>query len=121
MWPPEQRGTLLSPTCRPTPNLVTVLAPGFETYQSSEIVVGQGKVITLPAFLLHIAEADTSITVKPTEVIAAEQMRDLEKQRFLGIIPNFYTSYIFNAAPLTAKQKFTLAAHDRFDPISSWP
>ena len=57
------------------------------------------------------------MTVRPTEEIAAEQIRAEEKQRLIGFIPNFYTSYIHDAAPLSTKQKFSLAMHDTFDPV----
>jgi hypothetical protein len=58
------------------------------------------------------------VTVRPTELIAAEQIRAEEKQRLIGVIPNFYTSYIYDAAPLTWKQKFSLAARGTFDPVA---
>jgi hypothetical protein len=50
-------------------------------------------------------------------VIAAAQVKAEEKQRVLGVIPNFYTSYIPNAVPLSAKQKYTFAIRDTFDPV----
>ena len=65
--------------------------------------------------LLSIAGSATSIVVRPTEVIAAEQIKAQEQQRFFGIFPNFYVSYVPDAAPLTSKQKLSLAAHDTFD------
>jgi hypothetical protein len=34
------------------------------------------------------------VTVRPTDLIAAEQIKAEEKQRPIGVIPNFYTSYI---------------------------
>jgi hypothetical protein len=58
------------------------------------------------------------VTVRPTDLIAAEQIRAEEKQRLVGIIPNFYTSYIRDAAPLNWKQKFSLAARNTFDPVT---
>ncbi len=97
---------------------LTAANSGFQTFQSAEILLGPAQDLTLPAFSLHIAEADSTITVRPDEVVAAEQIRALEKQRFLGVIPNFYTSYVYDSAPMTAKQKFSLAARDRFDPVS---
>ena len=39
------------------------------------------------------------VIVRPTEVIAAEQIKAEEKQRLLGVLPNFYTSYVYDAAP----------------------
>jgi hypothetical protein len=40
------------------------------------------------------------VVVRPTEVVAQMQMQAQEKQRLVGILPNFYTSYVWNAAPL---------------------
>jgi hypothetical protein len=51
-------------------------------------------------------------------VIAAQQIKAEEKQRVFGAIPNFYVSYVYDAASLTAKQKFTLSLHDTFDPFN---
>jgi hypothetical protein len=36
----------------------------------------------------------------------------------LGIIPNFYVTYVPNAAPLTPKQKYNLAWRLNIDPVS---
>jgi hypothetical protein len=51
-------------------------------------------------------------------VIAAEQIKAEEKQRLIGVIPNFYISYVHDPAPMTTKQKFSLASRDTFDPVS---
>ena len=59
-----------------------------------------------------------AVTVRPTELVAAEELRTEEKQRLLGVIPNFYTSYIYDAAPLTVKQKFSLAVRNGVDPAA---
>ena len=45
-------------------------------------------------------------------------MREEEKQRVLGFVPNFYVSYVPHAAPLNAKQKFTLAWKTTIDPVT---
>jgi hypothetical protein len=58
------------------------------------------------------------MTVRPTEIIAAEQMRAEEKQRLIGFFPNVYTSYAYDTAPLTSKQKFSLATRGTFDPVA---
>ena len=49
--------------------------------------------------------------------MAQEQIKEQEKQRVLGIFPNFYVSYVPNAAPLTSKQKFELAWKTTVDPV----
>jgi hypothetical protein len=48
---------------------------------------------------------------------AAEQLKKQEKQRILGIVPNFNTSYVEDAAPLSRTQKFSLAFHSAVDPF----
>jgi hypothetical protein len=58
------------------------------------------------------------VVVRPAEFVAAEQIRAAEKQRLMCVIPNFYTSYVIDAAPLTAKQKFQFAVRGTFDPVS---
>jgi hypothetical protein len=65
-----------------------------------------------------VAAASMEVTVRPTDLIAAEQIRAAEKQRLVGVVPNFYTSYIYDAAPLTWKQKFSLAVRGTFDPVA---
>ena len=57
------------------------------------------------------------VGVSPVEV-AEEQLKVEEKQRVLGVIPNFYVSYIPNPVPLTYKQKFKLAWKTTVDPVT---
>jgi hypothetical protein len=49
---------------------------------------------------------------------AEEQLKQQQKQRVLGIVPNFNTSYIYGAASLTAGQKFRLAFRSQIDPAA---
>ena len=98
--------------------LVIVNAKGFAPFTSAEFALGVRQAYEVPGLSLSIATANMEVTVLPTEVIAAGQIRAEEKQRLIGIIPNFYTSYIFDAAPLTWKQKFSLASRNTFDPIT---
>lgn len=49
---------------------------------------------------------------------AAEQVRQQEKQRVLGIVPTFNTTYVSNAVSLTAGQKMNLAFHSTMDPFA---
>jgi Carboxypeptidase regulatory-like domain len=98
--------------------LVIVNAEGFATFTSVEFLVTMRQSYEVPGVSLSIATANIEVTVHPTEFIAAQQIKAAEKQRLIGIIPNFYTSYIFDAAPLTAKQKFLLAVRGTFDPVA---
>jgi len=49
---------------------------------------------------------------------AAEQVKQEEKQRILGVVPNFGTTYLSNAASLTAAQKMQLAFRSAIDPAT---
>lgn len=49
---------------------------------------------------------------------AQEQLKAEEKQRILGIVPYFGTTYISNAASLTAGQKMQLAFRSSIDPFT---
>src|SRR5258708_12019190 len=50
--------------------------------------------------------------------VAEDQIKAQEKQRVLGVVPNFYVTYEHNAAPLSPKQKFELAWKTTVDPVS---
>jgi hypothetical protein len=60
---------------------------------------------------------DVEVGVSQIEV-AEEQIKVEEQQRVLGVLPNFYVSYIPDAAPLTSKQKFKLAFRTVIDPFT---
>ncbi|MBV9266176.1 MAG: hypothetical protein JO061_08420, partial [Acidobacteriaceae bacterium] len=47
---------------------------------------------------------------------AEEQLKQEERQRILGVIPEFNTTNIPDAEPLTVKQKFELALKSTLDP-----
>jgi len=54
---------------------------------------------------------------KSREATAEEQIKQEQKQRILGVLPNFNTSYVYGAASLTAGQKFHLAFRSATDPV----
>jgi hypothetical protein len=98
--------------------LVVVNATGFAPFTSVEFLARDQQVYELPDISLSVAAASMEVTVRPTDLIAAEQIRAAEKQRLVGVVPNFYTSYIYDAAPLTWKQKWSLAVRGTFDPVA---
>ena len=51
-----------------------------------------------------------------TQQIAEEEVTEQTRQRVLGILPNFYTSYVWDAAPMSARQKYKLALRTSLDP-----
>jgi hypothetical protein len=102
-----------------TPYHINIGAQGFASWTSPGVTLTPGQYIILPVNKLRIAKEVTTVTVgySPEEV-ATQQVKIEEKQRVFGIIPNFYVSYEKDAAPLTTKLKFQLAAKVTFDPIT---
>jgi len=97
---------------------LTITAAGFAT-QTFSGVVESGQIQTLPPIMLNIAAAQTTVQVGlPPVEIAEEQMKVQEKQRVLGIVPNFYVSYLPNAPSFNSKQKVNLAWKTATDPFT---
>jgi hypothetical protein len=97
---------------------VTISSPGLKTYVVHDLRLRPGQIYSLPEISLPIARAEADITVTlTTEQLAETELHNELHQRVLGVLPNFYTSYQWNAAPLTAKQKLKLTAHAATDPV----
>jgi hypothetical protein len=78
-----------------------------------------GEHFEMPETALLVADTGMSVTVYATSEQVAEAELKLEtQQRVLGIAPNFYTSFVYNAAPLNTRQKFKLAYKSRIDPLN---
>jgi len=102
----------------PGPFELTVTGTGFETKTFSGNL-DTGGVFNVPAIELVVARATTEVRVSGSvEEVAEEQIKYQEQQRVLGFIPNFYASYVPDAAPLNPKQKFELAWKSVSDPIT---
>jgi hypothetical protein len=102
---------------------LTVSAPGMGTVVSPQIVLGAGQTRFLPAMVLPVNAGITEVRVvgnqkQIEEEEAEEDMHIEESQRVLGVIPNFYSSFDWNAPPLNARQKFHLAFRSEIDPIT---
>jgi hypothetical protein len=96
---------------------VEIIATGLESFLSPAINLRPGEKYELPEIGLPIATANTSVDVFATSTEVAEQELKAEtQQRVLGVIPNFYTSFLWNAAPLNTRQKFKLSFRATTDP-----
>jgi len=99
---------------------IKVTASGFAPRTFSGML-RSGEVYFVPPSTLVPAASQTEIqvTASASRVEVAEaQIKAQEKQRVLGFVPNFYVSYIADAAPLTSKQKFKLAWKSTIDPVT---
>ncbi len=102
----------------PGPFQLSVTASGFAT-QTTSGTLHSGENYIVPGSALAVATAETDVEVGVTRVeVAEDQMKVEEQQRVFGVLPNFYVSYVPNAAPLDAKQKFKLAARTVVDPFT---
>ena len=73
----------------------------------------------MPDMALAIAVNFSVMRVALTRVDMAEaEVKEEEKQRVLGFIPNFYVSYDPNPVPLDTRQKFELAWRATVDPVN---
>ncbi|MGA7462168.1 MAG: carboxypeptidase-like regulatory domain-containing protein [Candidatus Korobacteraceae bacterium] len=101
------------------PYRVTVHAKGFADWTSSALVLDPGQYKILTDCKLELPDVQTTINVGYSSVeVATEQVKAAEKQRVLGIAPNFYAVYDRNPEPLTAKLKFELALKTAVDPVT---
>jgi Carboxypeptidase regulatory-like domain len=102
----------------PGPFHLAISAEGLATQEIAG-TVQPGEPYVIPLAMLVVATQVTEVRVSLTrEELAEVQIREEEKQRVFGIIPNFYVTYDRNAVPLTARQKFGLAWKSSTDPIT---
>jgi Carboxypeptidase regulatory-like domain len=101
------------------PLRVTIHAHGFADWTSAPIVLGEGQYKLLTDCTLQLEEVQTTVNVGYSSVqVATEEVAEQEKQRVLGIFPNFYVNYDPDPAPMTAKLKFKLALKVAVDPVT---
>jgi hypothetical protein len=102
----------------PGPFHLTLASRGFVTQTiSQELQAGE----SFDAHTIVLAMATTTSSVEVTasqQEIAQAQLNVEEKQRVLGVLPNFYVSYDPHAVPLTTRQKFQLALRSTYDPVT---
>lgn len=101
------------------PHHITIGANGFATWTSpNTIILKPGQELDLTDIKLNISVVQTTVTAALPEQIALEQVQVEEKQRVLGVIPNFYVVYDKNPVPLTTKLKYRLAFKAATDVVS---
>ncbi|HKD52273.1 MAG TPA: carboxypeptidase-like regulatory domain-containing protein [Candidatus Acidoferrum sp.] len=97
---------------------LTITAPGFSA-QTAGGTLRSGEDYTVPPVALAVAASASEVRVSMTPVeIAEAEIKDEEKQRVLGVIPNFYVTYNPAAVPLHPRQKFELAWKLTIDPVN---
>jgi hypothetical protein len=98
---------------------LTVTAAGMSTFTPPQISLQKGETQILPPVNLRPFGGSTTVNVSgDAEQLSEQQMQIAVHQRIGGILPNFYTTYDWNAPPLQPKQKFELSFRSVIDPVS---
>jgi hypothetical protein len=97
---------------------VRIKAAGFSPWKVEDVVVPPAQTVTLATVELGVEAIDSVVDAITIEDLAEQQITAEEHQRILGILPNFFVSYVPNAAPLTRRQKFKLAVVISRDPLT---
>jgi hypothetical protein len=102
----------------PGPFHISFTAQGF----ADRTITGElhaSEVLYLPRTALAVAGLTTQVNVTETQAeIAQKEIKVEEQQRFVGLVPNYFTSYNSDAVPLNTKQKFELTWKTFLDPSS---
>ena len=97
---------------------VTVAAAGLAPVFEAQVLQA-GAQLELGAIVMATATSTTTLDVTKTrEEIAEIEIHQEEQQRLLGIVPNYFVSYNWDAQPLTARQKFQLDVKTLYDPVN---
>jgi len=100
------------------PYTLTISAKGMQP-KTQKGTLNPDESVELPAIALGVAASEeVEVSGLSQQEIAEVQMKQEEKQRLVGLVPNFYVSYVWNAAPLTPKQKYRLAVRTIIDPAT---
>jgi hypothetical protein len=115
----DQSGAFRFISVEPGDYKATIAALGFEVWTEANVKVTAGETQSLLSPVLQVAAASSSVSVTlPRHELAAAQLKAEERQRLLGVFPDFFVSYAPNAAPLTAAQKLELGWKTIIDPVS---
>lgn len=97
---------------------LAITSAGFALYTSAPFDLSTAQAYAAPRAMLAIAGASTEVQVLANDSKVAEaQIKAAEQQRVLGFVPNFYTSFVYDAVPLTSKEKYRFALRETFDPV----
>ncbi len=113
----DEAGSFHFSNLEPGSYKVTISALGFTVWTTYVVVASGGSPAPLSA-VLRVAPASTKVDVGLTpHELAVEQVKAEEKQRLLGVFPDYFVSYEPNPAPLNAAQKFELGWKSLIDPV----
>lgn len=93
-----------------------VTADGLARGRAVGVLHG-GEELEMPRIALPVGSTRTEVQVfASVHEVAEAEVKEEEKQKVMGFIPNFYVTYNWHPAPLTSKQKFELGWRTLIDP-----
>jgi hypothetical protein len=110
-------GSFLFVNVPPGPFELSISAPGFEN-QTKAGTLQPGESYVTPQVQMVVGTTVEVNVTQTREEIAEQQVHVEEEQRLFKVVPNYYVTYLPDASPLTAKQKFQLGWKFTVDPIS---
>ena len=97
---------------------LTVSGKGWGTYQSRSILLHPGEFRLIRKIALPVTSSASVQVFSDPDEVAEEQVHIAEQQRVMGVFPNFYSSYDWNAPPMGPRQKYQLALRSIADPVT---
>ena len=114
----DEKGSFTISGLVPGTYVVSITLPGRAPQVATQLKLGTREEQELPIVTERNPHSTTTVQVNADMTqIATAQVQLQEKQRILGVVPNFYTTYLWDSAPLTPKLKFKLALRTEIDPI----
>jgi Carboxypeptidase regulatory-like domain len=101
----------------PGPFELTITAPGFATQRRlGTLQAGQDYIV--PEIKMVVATTIEINVTQTREEIAEQQIHVEEQQHLFGVVPNYYVSFVPDAAPLNVRQKFQLGWKFTVNPMA---
>jgi hypothetical protein len=114
----DEKGKFTISGLEPGTYTVSITLPGRTPQVATEVTLGKREERELPIVTERNPHSSTTVQVNANLTqVATAQVHLQEKQRIMGVVPNFYTSYLWDSAPMTPKLKFKLALRAEIDPM----
>jgi Carboxypeptidase regulatory-like domain len=98
---------------------IAVTSPRMNPFSSPQVRLHAGEVQIVRPITLSVFGGATSVIVNGNnEALSKQQVQIAVHQRIGRVIPNFYSTYDWNAPPMLAKQKLQLGIRAVIDPVS---
>ncbi len=98
---------------------IAVTGKGWGRYSLPEISLTAGESRILEHVILPASSGVTEVRVDGSATeLSLEQVQIAVQQRVMGVFPNFYSSFDWNAPPMLPRQKYALAFRSMIDPMT---